>query len=115
MSKKSKLPAIDGLSPKDLVKLRAAIRQVWSWSTPRRLCIKRTTGADGFRYCEKCNKRAPNIFVDHITPAGELLSDGYIERMWCPSIQLQALCKECHNAKTKEERIGRSKSKVRAL
>lgn len=112
---KKKDPPIDGLSPKDLVKLRAAIRQVWAWSTPRRLCIKRATGADGFTYCEQCNKRSPKIFVDHITPAGDLLSEGYFQRMFIPSIKLQALCKECHNAKTKGERIGRSKSKVRVL
>ncbi len=103
MKKKIKVPPIDGLNPKDIKNLRSAIRKVWHWSVPRKLCIKRATDKDGFGICEKCKKRVPKIFADHITNVGEL-DGGYIERMFRPSKFLQALCKKCHQLKTNEEK-----------
>jgi 5-methylcytosine-specific restriction endonuclease McrA len=106
--KRSTRERIDGLSPDDLKKLRSAIRQVWSWSHPRRLAKKRCQDEKGFFYCEKCDperlKPLPSIAIDHIKPCGDVTSDGYIERMWTPSKNLQGLCKPCHRKKTNEER-----------
>lgn len=94
---------IDGLSPKDVEKIRRAIRQVWSWSHPRKLCIKRATGKDGFPRCEGCKKKVPKVYPDHIAPVGDV-DEGFIARLFCASTKLQALCKKCHDRKTREER-----------
>lgn len=94
---------IDGLSANDVEKIRRATRQVWGWSFPRRICIERATGKDGFARCESCKKRAPKIYVDHIRAVGKV-DAGYFKRLFCPSSGLQALCKDCHADKTREER-----------
>lgn len=100
---KKKLEPVDGLGPKDIERLRSAIRQVWSWSRPRQLCVARATMADGFPRCEKCKQKVPKVYPDHIEPCGDL-DEGYIRRMFVPSAKLQALCRKCHNEKTKHER-----------
>lgn len=103
MARKNKLPLVDGLGARDVEKIRRAIRQVWSWSYPRRLCVQRATTEDGFPKCEKCKKKVPKIYPDHIRPVGDVDS-GFIERLFCSSKKLQALCKKCHDQKTREER-----------
>lgn len=104
MAKKTKKEKIDGLGPDDLKRIHKAVRQVWSWSHPRRLAVKRSMGADGFPRCEMCKKRVPKITVDHIDPVGEVGGRDYVKKMWCPSRLLQCLCKKCHDGKTKRER-----------
>lgn len=94
---------VDGLSSDDIKKIRAAIRQVWSWSHPRRLCVARCTGKDGFARCEQCHKKCPKIFVDHVLNVGEV-DAGFIGRLFTPSKNLQGLCKKCHSLKTNQER-----------
>lgn len=101
--KKKKPEKIDGLSPKDIEKIRRAIRLVWSWSHPRRLCILRANGPDGFPICEACKLKVPKIYPDHISPVGDV-DAGFIERLFCPSKDLQALCRSCHAKKTRMER-----------
>lgn len=101
--RKVKPEKVDGLSAKDIEKIRRAIRQVWSWSYPRRLCILRCTGKDGFARCEKCGETCPKIFVDHKLNVGEV-DGGFIERLFTPSKNLQGLCKACHQVKTNHER-----------
>lgn len=113
MSTKKKKAAeekIDGLSPKDIAKLRAAIRQVWHWSYPKRLVVQRCTDAEGYPICEACKKRCPKIFVDHIEAVGDL-DAGFFTRLFCPSSGLQGLCKKCHDAKTKAERREKNQEK----
>lgn len=95
---------VDGLSSSDIEKISKAIRQIWSWSTPRRLCIARATGKDGFPICEKCTTKVPKVYPDHIIPVGSMVSGHdvqYIERMFTPSKNLQALCRKCHAKKTR--------------
>ena len=57
-------------------------------------------------------KRKNNIFTDHIIPVG---SDGdwneVISNLFCEAENLQLLCKECHDKKTKDERDARRLSK----
>lgn len=101
--KKQAVQRTDGLSAGDVEKIRKAIRQVWSWSYPRRLCIARCTDKDGFAKCEQCKQRCPKIFVDHIERVGDV-DAGFISRLFCPSKDLQGLCKRCHQDKTNEER-----------
>ena len=101
MSKKKK-EKIDGRSPDIDAKLRSAIRQVWSWSHARRLCIQRATGPDGFPVCEECKQTVPKVFPDHKIAVG-VLDGGFIDRMFVPSSELQALCKTCHGRKTRQD------------
>ena len=62
--------------------------------------------------------RTNNLFVDHIDPiidpaVGFTTWDNVIERMFCEAKNLQVLCKECHDTKTKQEREQRgTKRKV---
>lgn len=101
--KKEKPKPVDGLGLKDIQKIRNAIRQVWHWSYAKKLCMKRCTGKDGFSRCEKCKKKAPKVYVDHIQNVGDV-DEGFISRLFCPSSGLQGLCKVCHDAKTRLER-----------
>lgn len=110
--KAAKTPRIDGLDPIDAEKLRKAIRQVWSWSLAPRLVRARSLGPDGFPRCEnkKCESRGrpvPKSFVDHVKPIG-VFDAGFIERCFRPSRELQALCKKCHDKKTKLEAQARA-------
>lgn len=101
--KKKEETPVDGLSRKDIEKIRRAIRQVWSWSYPRKLCIKRATGIDGFPICEICREKVPKVYPDHIIPVGSFDS-GFVERLFCSSSSLQAICKKCHLIKGANDR-----------
>jgi hypothetical protein len=66
-------------------------------------------GLDGFPRCEhkKCEHRGgpvPKVFVDHIEAVGEICGPDWLERMFIPSSKLQALCKQCHDKKTRIEK-----------
>lgn len=59
--------------------------------------------------------------VDHIDPVippnssfEELGLDGTVERLWCDPRNLQPICEECHDVKTKAERKQRSQLKKRS-
>ena len=106
--KKEATAKVDGLSMVDIRKIRAAIRKVWHWSYPKKLATARATGMDGFAYCEAkdCHRKGvkvPKVFIDHIKAVGDV-DAGFIERLFCPSSGLQALCKKCHDKKTRLER-----------
>jgi len=101
---KKRFENVDGLGPKDIKNLRSAIRLVWQRSYVRKLVVKRCEGPDGFAHCEQCKKKTPALKIDHINKVGDLLDGNYIERMFTPSVNLQGLCKTCHDLKTKEER-----------
>jgi hypothetical protein len=104
MKKKTKIAKFDGLGPYEVRKIRSALRLVWHRSHSRRLVVLRCTGKDGFARCEKCRARTPALKIDHTVNVGEV-DEGFIKRLFCPSVQLQGLCKICHDAKTKWERI----------
>lgn len=95
---------IDGLGPIDEKRLRTAIRQVWSWNHARRLCIERATDEEGFGRCEGCKRKVPKLFADHKDQIGEFKARTFIERMFVPSSELQALCKRCYDAKNRIDR-----------
>lgn len=118
VQKKTKIKPqkVDGLGPDDLKKIQRGVRQAWMWSHAWRLVKKRCTGVDGFSYCEGKNcaskgKPVPKIFVDHIDPVGEITGPDYIKRTFVPSVQLQGLCKKCHDPKTKKEAGARAAKK----
>jgi hypothetical protein len=104
MKKRQKEKADGGINSKQRQQLASAIRQVWCWSHARKVCIARATDDKGFGRCEICKKKVPKLFADHIEACGDLLAKGYLSRMFRPSTALQALCRKCHDAKTRLER-----------
>lgn len=60
--------------------------------------------------CNVCKEWWPlaKISIDHIVPAGSLTKAedlaGFVSRLFCEKDALQALCAECHTAKTAKER-----------
>lgn len=100
---KKKLEVVDGLGPRDIKRIRSALRDVWRWSHARKLCTKRAELPHNYFRCEQCRLRVPKIFIDHIRRVGAV-DRGFIERLFCPSTELQALCGKCHTAKTRQER-----------
>lgn len=57
-----------------------------------------------------------NVAVDHIIPVvgveeGFTTWDNYIERMFCEEENLQLICSDCHDKKTKAEREARKNAK----
>lgn len=109
--KKVKPVKIDGgIIPEEIDRIRKALRQVWCWtSVARRNCIKRVTDANQFVHCEneECPSKGqivPKVFVDHIEVLGDPRDPTFIQRLYCKSDFLQALCKKCHDKKTRQER-----------
>ena len=61
----------------------------------------------------KDGKRVNNVFTDHIEPVGAHETwDKTIARMFVEVDALQVLCKECHDAKTKDERQANKKART---
>lgn len=61
--------------------------------------------------CKACKEIYPGkeVQVDHIQPVvspttGFTTWDEFISRLFCEKENLQVLCSECHNVKTKEEK-----------
>lgn len=121
MGKKKDVKNIDGFSIKDAKRIQTMMRKAWSWSYPRRLCVERAIGADGFARCEKCKKKVPKVYPDHIEPVGsfgETMEQTLkaISRMFIPSKELQAICKRCHQDKTNaENKLRREREMEKAL
>ncbi len=102
---------MDGLGPYEIKKIRAAIRLVWQRSLARKLVVTRCMGFDGFPRCEMCGAKTAQLKVDHIEPVGDL-DGGFIARLFTPSRNLQGLCKEHHDEKTKAERKAKQPKRV---
>lgn len=100
---KKKLEHTDGLGPLEIKKIRSAMRLVWHRSHARKLVVKRCKKDDGFSYCEACGQMTPELKIDHVVQVGDV-DGGFLGRLFCPSAELQGLCKECHRKKTREER-----------
>lgn len=81
--------------------------------------ISTNTGKRGGRLyvCDGCNKdfQSKDTEVHHINPVVELdkhytdyTLDEYWWRLWCPTSELQLLCKTCHSEITAEQNKKRS-------
>jgi len=99
--------------------IRSALRQKSRWWKPisvAKALSKRPYKGPGrrqkFEYqCNLCKKWFPEKFIniDHIVPAGTLTCandlPGFVERLFCETDNLQCLCENCHNEKTKNEKL----------
>ena len=99
--------------------IRSALRGAWTRWSPNHNTKKDARVSRGLYRCEGygrnahnveattkvSGKRKNNVFTDHIKPVG---GNGdwnkIIEGMFCEQDNLQLLCKECHDRKTKDER-----------
>lgn len=98
--------------------IRSALRQKSRWWKPITECKMKARRAykgplkrQKFEYqCNTCKNWFPDkkINVDHIIGAGSLncASDlpGFVDRLFCEQDNLQVLCTECHDKKTKLEK-----------
>ena len=86
--------------------------------------IATTKGVRGGKQhnCAECGKPygTGKVRVDHIDPVvpiGLTVNDMSVQelydRLWCNITNLQVLCEECHDAKTKVERTERKKAKAK--
>jgi len=85
-------------------KIRSALRQVWLRSPLRYEAVKAARVERGRYKCSVCNElfSAKEIQIDHIEPAGSLIGsvDAFVERLFCPSEKLRAVCRPCHKSIT---------------
>lgn len=106
------------LLPKQKGYVIAALRRIWRWSLERKEVLKNAE-SNGKYTCSGCSKQylRKNVAVDHVIPVVEVSKgfqgwDVYIDRLFCPSGNLQVLCKnKCHKQKTKQEMSDRRKVK----
>lgn len=106
--------------------VRSALRTAWMKWPPNQLTKKNARVARGRYKCagyKKRNhvvpnsikvegKRKNNIFTDHIIPVGTHKDwDSTVEGMFCETDNLQLLCKDCHDRKTKDERAALKEAK----
>lgn len=73
-------------------------------------------GKSGWYKCEECYEERERIEIDHINPVvqpkdGFTTWDQYILSKFVEADKLQALCHECHKAKTKKENAVRRETK----
>jgi 5-methylcytosine-specific restriction endonuclease McrA len=99
--------------------IRSSLRQKSRWWKPILLCKqnaqRKYNGSNKkqkYEYlCNSCKDWFPakNINVDHIVPAGELRTandlPGFVERLFCEIDNLQVLCTNCHDGKSKTDKI----------
>lgn len=86
---------------------------------PARTEIKRLARVERGKYlCAGCGSiaRAKDVSVDHVEPCidpekGFEDWNTYIDRLFCPALNLQVLCKECHDTKSKAENERRRDAK----
>lgn len=113
--------------------IKGALRRIFSRSDLRRSILEAriVPHSDPKRgrvktwcQCAKCQKldAKSNFAVDHIEPLIPLDSslenmswDSLIDRLWCDPSNLQLLCDECHDAKSKAENKQRREFKKNNL
>lgn len=95
----------------------AVLRKASRFWSPARECLVKARVSRGVYKCSKCSAEVgpKNIKIDHIDPvipvSGFKDWDDVIHRLFCEVSGYQALCKECHDLKTKNENDERKKLK----
>jgi 5-methylcytosine-specific restriction endonuclease McrA len=89
--------------------LISVLRRFSRFWEPSSIVLKRARIARGMYQCTACSKivGAKEIKIDHIEPVVPVTGftnwDDLIGRLFCEESGLQAICKSCHDNKTKEE------------
>lgn len=89
--------------------LMSGLRRLSRFWEPARLCLQSARIARGMYQCKICSTivGTKEIKVDHINPVipieGFKNWDVVIERLFCEQEGFQAICKVCHDKKTKIE------------
>jgi 5-methylcytosine-specific restriction endonuclease McrA len=97
--------------------LKCQLRKISKYWPEKTKVFRRAKVDIGVYKCESCNQRfkRDELQIDHIEPIvgleGFVSWDEYIERMFCSYEKLQALCRPCHQIKTKKENEIRRKNK----
>lgn len=105
--------------------IRSALRQKSRWWKPITECKNKAkrkyVGPNKRRkweyQCNTCKQWFDNttVNVDHIKPAGQLNDfvdlPEFVKTLFCEVENLQVLCKECHDKKSKQENNDRKKPK----
>ena len=88
----------------------SALRRIWRWSKERHEVLRAAHLYKNTYKCAQCknNFDRQHVKVDHIKPVVIKKFWGwteYIERLFCTELNLQVLCQNCHNVKSKRERL----------
>jgi 5-methylcytosine-specific restriction endonuclease McrA len=89
--------------------LMSGLRKISRFWEPARECLKKARIARGMYTCNMCKQivGAKEIKIDHINPVipidGFKDWDDVVKRLFCEEDGFQAICKPCHDTKTKEE------------
>lgn len=101
--------------------IKSALRSASNRWAPKHLVIKQARIARNTYVCSLCKNKVGHkmIKADHINPVVPLTGftnwDDYIKRMFVEVDGYQAICKDCHAKKTKEENAERKNYKSSAL
>jgi 5-methylcytosine-specific restriction endonuclease McrA len=107
--------------------VKGHLRRASRWWKPITDTIKNARVRKGIYLCNGCRqevtasividgKRVKNVFCDHINPVVDPTTgfsgwDNFVNNLFCEPENLQLLCKECHDLKSKEERMIAQQSK----
>ena len=93
----------------------ANLRKASQYWTPINMCRKHAKVGIKRYQCSICGAIVEKVAIDHIravVPIDGIASwDEFINNLFCDVDNLQALCKDCHDIKTKEENKLRKKYK----
>ena len=107
--------------------IKSALRSKSRFWKPLSDTLKEAKVARGLYLCNVCKQEVPvshvvngkrrkNIMVDHVNPVvdpktGFVDWNQFIENLFCETDNLQAICSDCHDVKTKTERASRPNNK----
>jgi 5-methylcytosine-specific restriction endonuclease McrA len=89
--------------------LMSVLRRASRFWAPARECLTKARIARGVYKCQSCSDivNSKEIKIDHIEPVIPLEGfknwDEVVVRLFCEEDKYQAICKKCHDEKTKKE------------
>jgi 5-methylcytosine-specific restriction endonuclease McrA len=100
--------------------VKGHLRKASRWWKPISETVKEARVERGYYLCNSCKQRVPastviegkrvkNVFCDHVNPVVDPITgfsgwDNFVNNLFCERDNLQLLCKNCHDEKSKLER-----------